>query len=100
MYFTYFLVFAIVTLLIYIFFSHFSAKWSTSNEEVSKFGSQAKTGSSAGNGNGKPEKLWTPANGGESPSLERRKAKDYKPVGFDGNSLQRSENQSEKVGNV
>ena len=83
-----------------IFFFHFSAKWSTSNEEVSKFGSQAKTGSSAGNGNGKPEKLWTPANGGESPSLERRKAKDYKPVGFDGNSLQRSENQSEKVGNV
>ena len=83
-----------------LFFLIFSAKWLTSNKKVSKFRSQAKTGSSAGNGNGKPEKLWTPANGGESPSLERRKAKDYKPVGFDGNSLQRSENQSEKVGHI
>jgi len=68
-----------------------NAKWS-SNEEVSKFG-QAKTGSS-GNGSGK--QVWTPANGAESPSLERRKAKDYKPVGFDGNSLQRSEQKSNK----
>merc|ERR1711935_787366 len=66
-------------------------KWS-STEEVStaKFG-QAKTGSGSSE-----KKVWTPANGAESPSLERRTAKDYKPVGFDGNSLQRSENQSEK----
>lgn len=61
-----------------------NAKWS-STEEVSKFG-QAKTGSGSSE-----KKVWTPANGAESPSLERRKAKDYKPVGFDGNSLQRSE---------
>ena len=40
-------------------FFHFSAKWSTSNKEVSKFRSQAKMGSSVGNGNGKVEKLWT-----------------------------------------
>merc|ERR1711899_675580 len=42
------------------------------------------------------KKVWTPANGAESPSLERRKAKDYKPVGFDGNSLNRSEQKANK----
>ena len=73
------------------FFLSFSAKWS-SNEEVNKFG-QAKTGSGSSE-----KKVWTPANGAESPSLERRKAKDYKPVGFDGNSLNRSEQKSNKVG--
>ena len=72
-------------------FLSFSAKWS-SNEEVNKFG-QAKTGSGSSE-----KKVWTPANGAESPSLERRKAKDYKPVGFDGNSLNRSEQKSNKVG--
>jgi len=61
-----------------------NSKWS-STEEVSKFG-QAKTGSGSSE-----KKVWTPANGAESPSLGRRTAKDYKPVGFDGNSLQRSE---------
>jgi len=66
-----------------------NAKWS-SNEEVNKFG-QAKTGSGSSE-----KKVWTPANGAESPSLERRKAKDYKPVGFDGNSLNRSEQKSNK----
>ena len=53
---------------------HFSAKWS-SNEEISKFGSKAN-----GDKSGKP--VWNP-NGGENVK------KDYKPVNFDGNSLNR-----------
>ena len=48
-----------INLIFIIFFLIFSAKWLTSNEKVSKFRSQAKTGSSAGNGNGKLEKIWT-----------------------------------------
>ena len=64
--------------------SFFAAKWS-SNEEISKFtnGQQA-----SNHGPGPGPKVWTPASGLESPSLDR-KNKDYKPVNFEGNSLKR-----------
>ena len=52
----------------------FTAKWS-SNEEISKYGSKTSTDKS-----GKP--VWNPAVG-------ENDKKDYKPVNFDGKSLQR-----------
>ena len=70
-----------------ILFSSFPAKWS-SNEEVTK----EKASKVAQITSGVPQKpVWTPANGTESPSLDRRKLQDYKPVSFDSNSLKRSE---------
>jgi hypothetical protein len=71
-----------------------SAKWS-SNEELNIGGGKfSNSGPQSGPGqNQKP--VWTPDSGVASPSLERRKNNDYKPVNFETNSLQRRQQEAQ-----